>query len=207
MMKMELRIGLSTLRVMRDVIIAPMTVFDKTRDGGLAREAVILFGTCVLITVSKAFSKSFTVPERTVNFFVTDSLNEVLSFLGHPLITLLFFYLVYGVFLMGIFLTSRSFNKETRVTPFIISLMTVSAIGIITQVVFYASTSFLPKQALVLGRYAVYCWVVVLSVLAIRESLRLSVWHSIICFLVPFLVLLSVGVQLGVAPYLSWLGT
>lgn len=196
---------ISTVQLAKNIVIAPNTVFEETRDGGLAREVMAIFGVALLITLGKASFKSFTEPPQTANFFVSESLNEVLSFLGHPLLGMIFFYLVYCVFLLGVSGMCRIFKKGVRAKPLVISLMAISAIGVIMQVVFYPLSFLLPRPLLLLGEYLVYGWVLVLSILAIRAAQRLSPWRAVVCFLVPFSFLLLGAVQLGVAPYIAYL--
>jgi hypothetical protein len=195
---------ISTAQLLKNVVVAPNPVFGKIRDGWLVQEVVAVFTFALLITLLKAWFKSSNSPPAA-NFFVSESLNQALSFLAHPLLGVIFFCLAYCAFLLGVSAMCRTLERHVSIKSLTISLMAISAVGVIMHLAFYPLSLLLPTSLLLLGEYLVYVWILVLSILAIKTVQHFSAWKAIVSFLVPFFfVVLSAG-HLSVAPYIGYL--
>ena len=85
----------------RQTLVAPSMVFAKIKEGQLKREVTIMFGAAMAITLAKALARVGAGYAQASDFFPSEFLNELLSLLRNPLVTWVYSYLVYFLFLWG----------------------------------------------------------------------------------------------------------
>jgi len=194
-------IWLSSVRLARDVILQPGNVFNKARNGELQREALIVFSVAALIPLFKSFS----IRRQVLNFFADDRLNQLLSALSIPQVKWFITYLAYFVMICFVFGICRFFVKAENMKQLILALMSISGVGIVSQIIFYSIQFVLPKNIVFIGSYCVYLWVIGLSVRAIQVTQGLSFPKALASFLPPAIIFALICGIAAVSPYLAWL--
>ncbi len=194
-------IWLSSVYLVRDVILQPGEVFRATKNGEIQREALIVFGAAALITLFKSFSarRSF------INFFADESLNQLLSALSIPQIKWFIIYLAYFAMIFIAFTICRIFGKAENLKALMLAFMSISGIGIVSQILFYFIQFVLPKNVIFIGSYCIYLWVIGLSIWAIQVTQGLSLAKALASFLPPAIIFAVICGMAAVSPYLAWL--
>lgn len=184
--------------LMKAIVISPGELFKNSKEK--ERDIVLLF----VISFVVVFLKSFFKGRFATNFFENQTLNEVFSFLAIPQVTVVITYLSFFVFVFLLFLIVKFFSKEASFKPLLFSLMSISGIGILahliaTPLIFFAKSFIMP-----IG-YVFYLWVIVLTVLSIKNSQSLTLVkavHSVLIAVLPFLLF---GWLPIISPYLVYL--
>jgi Yip1 domain len=194
-------IWLSSVYLVRDVMLTPTEVFRKTKNGETQKEVLIVFCAAALISLLKSFSAR----RQFVNFFADESLNRILSILSIPQLKWFVTYLIYFVMICIIFTICRLFGKTNNLKALMLAFMSISGIGIVSQTFFYPIHFVLPKNIAFIGSYCVYLWVVGLSIRAIQITENLSLSKALASFLPPAIVFVVICGMAVVSPYLAWL--
>ncbi len=194
-------IWLSSIYFVRDVILRPAEVFRKTKNGETQREVMIVFGVAAVISLFKSFSAR----RQFINFFADESLNRILSILSIPQLTWLITYVIYFAVIYFVFRICRLFGGAESLKSFMLVLMSISGVGVASQIFFYPIHFVLPKNITSIGSYCVYFWVVGLSIRAIQITEKLSFSKAVASFLPPAIFFAVIYGMSVVSPYLAWL--
>lgn len=194
-------IWLSSVYLVRAVILQPGDVFRKVRNGEIQTEALIIFSIAALIPLLKSFSAK----RQFFNFFADERLNQLLSALSIPQIKWFITYLAYFAMICFVFGICKLFGKAENLKVLMLAFMLISGIGIVAQVLFYPLQFVLPKNVIFIGSYCVYLWVIGLSVKAVQITQGLSLSKAIASLLPPAIVFAVICGMTAVSPYLTWL--
>jgi hypothetical protein len=192
---------LSSVYLVKDVVLHPREVFRKTNNGETQKEVLIVFGVAALISLLKSFSTN----RHYFNFFADERLNQLLSILSVPQLEWLVAYILYFAMICFVFGICRLFSKTGNLKSLILVLMSISSIGIASQIISYPIHFILPKNVIFIGSYCVYIWVIVLSIKAIQLTQGLTLLKAVLSFLPPVIVFIGIGAFTVVAPYLKWI--
>jgi len=198
---MQLRQTIIVIQLLKDIVIRPRRLFEQISNGKLSREVYITFGLGAFIT----FSKTFALKQHEINFFNNYHLNQILSLLSNPQIKWVLLYIFYFLFLFLIFSLCKFFFKQAKWKPLLLSLMSISGIGVISQILFFLFNFIFPKNLSAILSYLIFLWVAFLSVWAIKYSQNLPVTKSIILFLISALPIIFIIRLVGISPYLAWI--
>lgn len=196
-------IWLSSVYLIRDVILQPGKVFKKAKHSEIQRETLIVFGVAALIPLFKSFSAR----QRFINFFADENLNQLLSTLSIPQIKWLVTYMAYFGLICVIFSICRLFNREANLKTLLLSFMSIGGVGIASQILFYPLQFVLPKNIIFLGSYFVYLVVIGLSIRAVQVTQSLSFSKALASFFPPAVIVTLILGMTVVSPYLAWLIT
>lgn len=194
-------IWLSSVYLIRDVIVQPGEVFRAAKNGEIQREALIVFGVAALIPLFKSFSAR----RNFINFFADERLNQLLSTLSIPQIKWLITYLVYFAMICVAFGICRLFGRAEGLKALMLAFMSISGVGIVSQILFYPIQFVLPNNVIFIGSYCIYLWVIGLSIRAIQVTQGLSFAKALASFLPPAIVFAVICGMAAVSPYLAWL--
>jgi len=196
----------SLLYAARQTLVAPSVVFAKIKEGQLKREVIIIFGVAMAITLAKALARLGTGHAQASNFFPNEILNELLSFLGNPLITWIYSYLVYFLFLWGVLAVCRYvFTSRVETRALFLGAMAISSFGVIAQIVTYVCSFFIPGNILGAAAYFSYAWAMLLTIKAVGVISDLPAGKASLAIMPPFLLLFMLGGMATPVPYLAWL--
>lgn len=184
------------------VILYPGGVFVDIKKGKLMNETLLVFCFGALIT----FIKSFFQEGQLVNFFEDNRINNILGILSIPQVLWIISYVSYFIFISVMLIICRLFYKKIESKNLILSIMSLSVIGVVMQILFYAFKFIVPQEYLIIGSNLIYLWVVILSIWAIKATQNFSFFKSTICFVIPALPFIFWVYLAGMAPYLMWLG-
>lgn len=198
---MQLRQTIIIIQLLKDIVIRPISVFEKISNGSLSREVYITFGLGAFIT----FSKTFALKQLEINFFTNYHLNQILSFLSNPQIRWGLVYIFYFLFLFLIFSLCKYFFKQAKWKTLLLSLMSISGIGVISQILFFLFSFIFPNNLSTILSYLIFLWVAFLSVLAIKYSQNIPLTKSIILFIISALPIIFIIRLVGISPYLAWI--
>jgi hypothetical protein len=194
------KIIVNSLGLFKSIMFNPARVFQNMGKGKYDLTVYFLFLVSGLIT----FFKSFSIKKHNINFFLNESINEILSFFSIPqikwLITFLSFILF--VFLIRVFcqLLLKGCNKKELMVCF----LSISSAGILLQILFYILQYFLSQKSVYVLSYIAFVWIVYLSIIAIKNSQNASYMKSVIIYIFSGLpVILIIGLT-GLAPFLLW---
>lgn len=193
---------INTTNILKDIIIAPNKLFNALRSNRYVKEIHFLFALSAVIT----FSKTFLLKRQTVTFFPNDSINRALSLLNIPQVRWIILYLGYFIFVFGVFWICKFFNRKANLRILVLSLMSISGLGVVLQILLYSVSSVFAEGFLDIVSYLSYFWVILLSLFAIKISQAISLWKATVCFFVPALPFIILVLLLSMAPYLAWLG-
>lgn len=192
---------LSLVYLVRDVILQPGDVFRKTKNGEIQREVLIVFTVAALIPLFKSFSAR----RQFLNFFADERLNQMLSMLSIPQIKWFITYLAYFAMIYFVFGICRLFCRAQSLKSLMLAFMSISGVGIVSQILFYPIHFVLPKNVIFIGSYFVYLWVIGLSIRAIQMTQGLSFPKALASFLPPAIIFAVICGMAVVSPYLAWL--
>lgn len=198
---MLLRQTIIVIQLLKDIVIRPRSLFEQISNGKLSREVYITFSLGAFIT----FSKTFALKQHEINFYDNYHLNQIFSLLSIPQIKWALLYIIYCLFLFLIFSLCKFFFKCTRWKTLILSLMSISGIGVISQIVFFLFSFIFPKNLNAILSYLIFLWVAFLSVWAIKYSQDLPLTKSIILFFISALPIIFIIRLVGISPYLAWI--
>ena len=194
-------IWMSSIYLVRAVISQPGDVFRKARNGEIQREALIIFSIAALIPLLKSFSAR----RQLLNFFADERLNKLLSILSIPQIKWAVTYLAYFAMIYFAFGICRLFGKAENLKALMMAFMSISGIGIVSQILFYLIQFVLPKNVIFIGSYCIYLWIIGLSIMAIQITQGLSFSKALTSFLPPAIIFAVICGMAAISPYLAWL--
>ncbi|NDY43595.1 hypothetical protein G3N55_12195 [Dissulfurirhabdus thermomarina] len=188
------------MNLIKAIVISPGELFKNSKEK--KRDIVLLF----VISFAVVFLKSFFKGRYATNFnfFENQSLNEVFSFLAIPQVTVVTTYISFFIFVSLLFLIVKIFSKEASFKTLLFSLMSISGIGVIAHLIATPMMFFAESFIMSIG-YVFYLWVVVLSVLAIKNSQSLPLVKAVTSFLIVALPFLLFGWLPVISPYLIYL--
>lgn len=185
----------------RDIILRPVNIFRKIENGDIQNEVFLVFAVSCLVTLFK----SFLTRRNVFNFFADERLNQIVSIFSANQIRWLVIYIAYFAMIYSVFVICRLFGREQSLKPLMLALMSISGVGIVSQVFFYPLHLVLPKNIILIGSYVVYLWVTGLSIRAIQMTQGLSFLKAIASFLPPAIIFITICGMAVISPYLAWL--
>jgi len=198
---MQLRQSIIVINLLKDIVIRPRSLFEQISNGTISKEVYFIFGLGAIIT----FSKTFALKQHEINIFNNYQINQLLSFLSHPQIKWILLYIFYFLFLYLIFRLCNLFFKQAKWKTLLLSLMSISGIGVVSQILFFLFSLIFPNSLNVFLSYIIFLWVAILSVLAIKDSQNLPLTKSIILFVISALPIIFIIRLVGISPYLAWI--
>ena len=198
---MLLRPMMVIIKLLKDILIHPKSLFEQISKGKLSKEVYIIFGLGAFIT----FSKTFAVKQHEITFFNNYHLNQILTLLSIPQIRWALLYTFYFLFLFLVTYLCKLFFKQAKWKTLMLSLMSVSGIGVVSQILFFIFSFIFPKNLSSILSYLIFLWVTFLSVWAIKYSQNLTLTKSIIVFLISALPIIFIIRLVGISPYLAWI--
>ena len=187
--------------LLRDIVVCPIDLIKKVNKGQLSYEVIFVFVLGAIMT----FSKTFYMNKLNITFFEDPKTNKLLSLLSIPQVKWVFGYICFFLFVLSISGLSKLFISEAKLKMLFLSLMSISGIGVIMQVAFFALSLVFSRDMNLILSYVVFLWCVVLAILAIRHSQNLSLVKAIPLFAIPAVVFIFIGGFSAVVPYLAWL--
>jgi hypothetical protein len=189
--------------LIKDMILYPGRVFRQERSYDSAKGAMILFLAGLLIT----FLKSLSVAKKgvTPTFFGGSVLNSLFLWLNNPQVRWVVVYCAYFLFIFLIILLCKLLIGRIDARLLVLSLISVSAIGVMLQVFFYTLKFILPQNVVVIFGYVAYLWVAFVSLKAVAESQKMSFIRAAVCFGLPAIVTIILAGLPAISPYLAWL--
>ena len=184
------------------LIVNPVKLFETIDNNRYKLEIYILY----FIAALQTFIKSFNINSSTqLNFFSSNILNTIFTFLGLPQIRWLLSYILFCIF---IYLTSLLFNKicpKKKSINLYSYFMVVSGIGVVMHPLFILFRYIFPPIFNSILVFSIFIWVMMLYSKAINYLYNASLIYSFI-----FLTILSVPFFMicgppSIAPFLSWL--
>ena len=182
------------------IFVTPSVVFKKIDSGEISTEVYWIFSASVFVS----FLKTLHLGRYSINFFETGT-DDLLSYLSAPHVAWFLNYVFYFLFICSVFLFFRLLFKKLKIKPLFLSLMSISGIGVIFQILLFPVEQFIPANIITLIGYAVFLWTIILSLLAIKISLDTTYPKTIIIFFILALPIIFVVGLTGIAPYLSCL--
>jgi len=193
----------SVLYLVRGIIFSPNKVFKQVAKGGDTKEIFFIFTMGAILT----FAKSFLVEQGALasTFFVEEKIIKLLAFVSIPQVIWIIGYGGYFLFIFCILALCKLFGAKAQGKSLVFSLMSISGLGVVIQILFYGFQFFIPKELLSICTYLVFFWVILLSLSAIKSTQAISLPKSLLCFFIPavFFIPFTVGLPV-VAPYLAW---
>ena len=194
-------IWLSSACLVRDVILQPGDVFKQVKNGGLQREVLSIFCVAALIPLLKSFS----LRRQFLNFFADEKLNQLFLALSIPQIKWFVTYIAYFAMICLVFGIYRLFKKVDNIRTSLLAFMSISSIGIASQIFFYIIHFVLPKNVMFIGSYCIYLWIVGLSIRAIQVTQGFTFLKALTSFLPPAIFFAIFCGMAAFTPYLAWL--
>jgi hypothetical protein len=191
---------ISLYYLIRGLAIAPDKTTKEIIKNNYVRESFVLFLSGAILT----FLKSFYYRKENWNFFANENYNKIFTFLSIPQIQWLITYLIYFLFIYLIYLMNKLFNKNARFKPLAISLMSLSGLGCILQILFYILSFIFPKELIHYISYIILIWFFLLSLISIKNSQGIFISRSIACFVAAAVPCIIIAGFPGVFPYLAW---
>ncbi len=187
------------MNLLKAIIVSPGDLFRNSIDK--RKEIVSLFVVSFVVVLLKSLFERKHAP---TNFFNSQTLNDIFSFLAIPQVVAIITYLLFFVFVIVLFFIIKLFSKEVSFQPLLLSLMSISCIGVIAHfitipLIFFAKSMIMPIS------YMFYLWVIALSFWSIKNSQDLPLVKVIPVFIVVVAPFLLFGWLLVISPYLMFL--
>ena len=195
------RLLLNTIKLLILIIIAPLNVFEKIKDRTISKEVFIVF----LMAAVICFLRTFSLNGSPINFYEDGRLNNILSILNIPRITWIMNYIFYFFFILSVFLFFKLAFRTPKFDILIISLMSVSGLGVVSHVLFFIIGSSMPSSVMQVLGYLVYLWCITLTLFAIKTSQSTSHLKAFVVFLIAGAPIIFIGSLTSLAPYLAWI--
>lgn len=187
------------MNLLKAIVLSPGEIFTNSREK--SKEIVSLFTISFIIVLLKSFFKA---RHEASNFFETQILNEIIYFLSIPQIAAIAIYLFFFIFSLLLFLVIRIFSKDASLKSLMLSLMSISGVGIFAHIATMPLMFFAKSLINPIG-YIFYLWVIVLTLWAIKNSQNLPLVKVIPSFLVVAFPFLLFGWLPVISPYLVFL--
>jgi len=189
----------------KNIIFTPRKAFNDIKNGKYDIGVYFFFALGAAITFSKAVFTGHVVyqgPEP----FVNKTIILLVRYLRILEVAWVVRHLTYFLFLLCVVLLCKMFTRRFDTKPLMLSFMSLSAIGVIMQFIFYVLKHLVPSEIILVLFWVTYLWVVVLSLLAIKETQNISNIKALICFFAPALIFIPIAGPTLIAPYLTSLG-
>jgi hypothetical protein len=184
-----------------NIIVSPKKVFIKVKENQLFKEIYIIFG----ISACVVFIKAFKAKHVFVTLFNSEYLNAMMTIFNKPIVISVMIYLMGFLFAAILFVVLKMSSKMANFKQYLLSLMSVSAFGLIMQFVFMLLNNKLSEKIIFIGSYVVYMWAIGLSLLAIKSILDISIAKLVFNFcVISIFFIFIIGLQV-ITPYLLWL--
>lgn len=188
--------------IFKKIIIFPNNFFKDLTN----KRKYIIF--LFIINFIIVLVKSFFISKSNIIFFEDKILDRIFSFLAIPQVAVIITYLSFFIFSIIFFIilkySSRSSLSIYFYPSFLLSLMSISIIGIIAHIISFP-LNFFEKSLVLYIKYIFYIWVIFLNIFAIYNTLDvrlIKIIFSLFCAFSPFLIF---GWILVVSPYLIFL--
>lgn len=198
-----------TLIVLLRILIDPQRVLKEVTQ--YRREILFIFG----VSTGSAILEALFAPSRRpalLNFFdpyVTKSpmVQKIGMVLYSPIATMLLEILLFSFFVYGAYSVSKVFkgDHEYRLPEFVLGVIAISGIGIVARIVMLLINFFPLSLYKAFVSYLFFFWVVILTIMFLKNSQRLSWSKALIAFIVPAFFVIALGGLPAIAPYLAWL--
>ena len=156
---------LKIIFLIKAIFLEPSVVFKKINSREISTEVYWLFSVSALIVFLKTLSLQ---KDIHINFF-ENRIDSVLSLLANPHVAWFVNYAFYFLFIVLISLLFKLLLRKSRIKTLFLSLMSISAMGIVFQVLFFIGQS-IPANTAAIIKYSILLWVIILSLLAIKIS-------------------------------------
>jgi len=193
--------NLRMLYVAKGIIVNPLGFIIEIKSKKFSYEICLFYFFSLVVT----FLKGFFVESKVMTFYQSQKVNEVMSFINNPNIKLLIMNFIYFIFIIAVYLICKIFKSKPNFRLLIFSLLSLSVVGIYSQIAFFVFKYVISKKILFIMSYIVYLWVAYLSVQSIKITQDLNVSKSLLCFAASAIVFILIMGLPTVAPYLVWL--
>ena len=189
-------------KIFKGIIISPNVFFkDLTEKRKYIISLFIINFIIVLI-------KSFFISRGKIIFFEDKILDKIFSFLAIPQVVVIITYLSFFIFSILFFIiikySSEKFLSIHLYPSFLLSLMSISIIGIIAHIISFP-INFFAKSLISHIRYIFYIWIIFLNILTVYNTQNVRLIKIICSFLIAFFPFLIFSWFLVVSPYLIFL--
>ena len=150
--------------------------------------------------------KSFKLQAHHFNFFSSNWLNSLFSFLSSPQVSLIWGYLGMLVFVLFFRWIGRLFRVRAEYKILLRGFMSMSGAGIVAQIVFLPLTMLLPDKITKPLSWLAILWLAPVTIIAIRYFFRTSVAKALAIYCITVLVLFTFWGPAAVCPVFYWLG-
>lgn len=189
------------LEIFKGVLFRPANAFRNIEAIGFGMPIYVIFSFGCFVV----FLKSFWRKKISGNYFENEIINNIISFLNIPQVEWVIALLCFALFLFLLCKISHWLSQKGSDKKLILSIMSISSIGILLNIVFLIAHPIFSIKIIYLLRHFSFLWIFYLTILAIKEIKNLSYLKSIGLFLVSgFPSVIIMGLP-GLAPYLLWL--
>ena len=186
------------MNLMKAIVFSPGELFKTSKEK--KRDIILLFVFSFFIV----FLKSFFKERHWINFYANQPLNELFSFFAIPQISVIATYFSFFIFVFVLFCFAKLFSKEGSFKQLLFALMSISGIGILSHLI-VTPLNILSKSLALPICFIFYMWVVILTILAIKNTQSVAFVKAIPIFLLGALPFILFGWILVVSPYLGCL--
>jgi len=172
------KIIVNSLGLFKSIIFNPARIFQNIGKGKYDLTVYFLFLVSALIT----FFKSFSIKKHNINFFLNESINEILSFFSIPQIKWLITFLSFILFVFLIRVFCQFLLKGCNKKELMVCFLSISSAGILLQILFYILQYFLSQKSVYVLSYIAFVWIVYLSIIAIKNSQNASYMKSVMIY-------------------------
>lgn len=191
----------NSLELFKKIVINPAQLFKHLERSEYEYSVYFLFFVSGLIP----FYNSFSMEKQNINFYSNSTINEIMSFLSTPQITLILTFLSFIFFIVLIWGFCRILLKGYNNRKLIVCFLSISSAGILLQILFYFLQLFVVHEVVYWLSYIGFIWIVSLSVIAVKNSQNTSYMKSIMIYIFSAIpVVLIIGLT-GLAPFLLWI--
>lgn len=190
--------------LLKGFIISPSDLFKRIKEGMYKKEIIFLFLVGSLI----ALGKSFYHEANTINFYSSDRINMFFSFLSIPQITWGLSYILHFFYIYTLYIVFNKIDKKKfKFEPILYSILALSSLGVIFQVLFLLLNLVIPHNILFFMSTMITLWVILLTLKALHIIYGLSYSKTFLGFIISsafFLILIGFSI---VSPSLAWITT
>lgn len=188
-----------SVSLLKEIVFSPGEIFKNPRE---KKDAIILLFIInfVIILIKSFFIKGY----GAIDFFDTQILNEIFYFLSISQIQVIISYFLFFVFVLLLFFVIKIFSGNASLSTIMLSLMSISGIGIIAHIT-AIPLMFFEKSLLNYISYLFGLWILILTFGAVKTSQNLTLIKAVLFFLIaafPFLLFVWLPV---ISPYLVFL--
>jgi len=182
------------------IISTPKKMFNNVQNGKFASESYVMFAICMTFIVLK----SFAMPNHSNTFYHDKLIDRIVYIFNIPQVEIFISLLLYFLFIMCVFYLCKIFRINLDFKPFFVSMLSISSIGIVAQLLFTVLKLVVHSNILHIGFYLVWLWCVILSVLAVQRAGNSFYFLTTLSFITPaFFFVYFFGLTV-IFPYLAW---